>query len=539
MPISPIIIVRKFEKGDDLMGVNVIYKDEFLSITEENKDVFVETFSKGFPSDQLASILAQHPEIGITSLSTLRNSIMTAPAPSKKIGELKERIHVDIDPSGLTASVSFNLSSDELALDNRDNLKKEVAALIKNNNIQYGVTFDALDGELVQGKRYTIAVGTAAINGTDAIIKMYELLESKPEVRKDGKVDFYELKLINRVNPGDWLGERIEATAGIPGKTVCGEEIKPEKGKTAVLNYDKNSITEVSTPVKTVLYSRLCGAVNFTTGKISVSNHLEINGDVGVSTGNVKFDGFLTIKGTILDGFSVEATKDIEINGPYGLGNIKSLVSTGGSIFIKGGIAARERVEVRAAKHIFVKFADNSNIICGGTAHIGYYSLNSDIVARDVIFDSSNGQVIGGSIKSEIRVIVPFCGSDMERKTSIEVSGFNRQALVSRLDEVFHEIGMKKIEQQKLKVQGSEGSGNGTSSNPADKLFVLKDEIKMLEEERKNIASYLKTKGDGEISVTRHLYPNCTIILGGMQAEIPSESIIATFYLKDGEIKLV
>jgi hypothetical protein len=38
----------------------------------------------------------------------------------------------------------------------------------------------------------------------------------------------------------------------------------------------------------------------------------------------------------------------------------------------------------------------------------------------------------------------------MERRTTLEVTGFNRQALVRRLDEVFNKISIKKNELQKL-----------------------------------------------------------------------------------------
>jgi len=518
------------------MGANIIYKDEYLAVIAENSDVFVETFKKGFPIDKISSILSAHPEITITSLSVLRNSIMSAPAKSQKIGQLKERLHSEVMPDGLTTTITFNIPQDELS--SYDNIRSEILKLLDQNGIIYGISLDFLNKELRPGVPYTVAQGIPAEDGADARITMYELKESKPEIRKDGKVDYYEMQLINRVNPGDWLGERIEATDGKPGKTVKGEEIRPVKGKTAALNYDRNSVAEVYAEGKTTLQSRLSGAVNYTSGRISISNHLEINGDVGVSTGNIKFDGYLTIKGTILDGFTVEATRDIEINSDIGLGNVKGLISTNGSIYIKGGISAKERVEVHAARNVFVKFADNVRIICGETAHIGYYSLNCDINARDVIFDSSNGQVIGGHIRSEIHVTVPLCGSNMERKTTIEVTGFNRQELVTRLDEVFHEIGMKKTEQQKLKQSGMEAGKSGTDpASLTDRVYLLREEIKSLEEERKFIAGYLKAKGDGEISVTRRLFPNCTIILGGMYAELPPDTITATFYLKDGQIK--
>lgn len=460
--------------------------------------------------------------------------------PSKIINELKERICLAVSAEGLTATISFNLAQEDLAITAREKLKQEVFSLLTNYGIIFGIDQNIFNEELKSGQTYVIARGTPAADGIDAQVKMYELTEAKPEVGVDGKVDFYDMRLISRVKPGDWLGERIEPTDGTPGVTVKGEAIKAVKGKTIPLNFDKNSVTEVTSLNKTVLYSRLNGAVYYTDGRISVSNHLEIDGDVGISTGNIKFDGFVTIKGTILDGFSVEATKDIEVNGQFGLGNVKGILSTYGSIYIKGGISARERPEIRAAKNIFVKFADTVQIICGETAHIGFYSLNSNITAREVVFDSSNGQIIGGFIKSEIHVSVPFGGSEMERKTTIEVTGFDRKSLVGRLDTIFHELSIKKAEQQKLKQQSASDPGHGGSSaGISDSLNLLRDEIKSLEEERKRISGYLKTKGDGEIEISRRLFPNCSIIIGGMYAEIPEGATNMTFYLKDGIINTV
>lgn len=523
------------------MCAMVIFYDEFLKISIENKDVFIETYKKGFPMEKLAAVLAQHPEIGLTSAATLRNSINNAPSSQQKIGEVKDRIHIETDLPGLTAYAAFNLPEEELALASREKLNLELNAVLSKNGIVHGINTELIPEELKPGKSYIIANGTPAIDGDDAVIRMYELMDAKPEIRQDGRVDYYDLKLINRVNPGDWLGERIEETEGTPGKSVKGEVIKPVKGKTAALNYDKNSVIEITSSGKTELRSRLNGAVNYTNGKISVSSHLEIEGDVGISTGNVKFDGYLTVKGTVNDGFSVEATKDIEINSAFGLGSIKSIISSHGSIYIKGGISSKEIVEIYAAKDVFIKFADNVHITCGRTAHIGYYALNCSVTAKEVIFDASNGQTIGGHITAEVRVSVPLAGSEMERKTVIEVTCFNRAAYVEKLDELFHLIGNKKLEQQRIKtVSTSDKAGSGNSAGAggtSDQLYLLKDEIKALEEERKSIAGYLKAHGDGEISVTKHLFPNCSIIFRGIPAEIPHGTVAATFYMKDSEIK--
>jgi uncharacterized protein (DUF342 family) len=526
------------------MGESNIFQNEFLRIFIGSGGIYVETFKKGFPIDNFSSILLQHPEIGVTSLRALRNAVNAAPQPPVLFGELKERISLEISPGNSSATATFNLPKEELDISNRQNLLKELHTLFEQKGIVYGIKTDPLIGELKSGIPYIVAEGIPPVDGADAVIRMYELQDARPEVREDGRVDYYELKLINRVSVGDWLGERIEATEGIPGKSIKGEPIMPNKGKTLPLSYDKNSVQEIYNNGRTTLYSRFNGAVSYTNGKISVSNHLEISGDVGLSTGNIKFDGYLTVKGSVSDGFSVEATKDVEINSPLGLGSVRSIISTGGSIYIKGGISPKGKAEIRAAKNVFIKFVDNANITCGGIAHIGYYSLNSNIDAMEVVLDASNGQIIGGYIRAGIRVSAPIIGSEIERKTIVEVSGFNRQTMLETLENLLRKISGLKTEQQRLKQLISSVDTSQMNqfqkkeyNDAGERIYFIREEIKNLEDERKNIAEYLKAHGEGEIAATKRIYPNSTLIIKGEINEITSATPAAIYYFQDGEVK--
>lgn len=526
------------------MGESNIFENEFLRIFIGADGMYVESFKKGFPLDQLLSVLQQHPEIGVTSISVLRNSINAAPVPPVVFGELKEKMTIEISPNNSSATVTFNLTDTELDKNNRQNLLKELYSVLEQKGIIVGIKTECLNGELHSGVPYLIAEGTPPVDGNDAVMKTYELQEARPEVREDGRVDYYELKLINRVNVGDWLGERIEATEGVPGKSIKGEPIKPVKGKTILFSYDKNSVQEIYNNGRTILYSRFNGAVSYTNGKLSVSNHLEISGDVGLSTGNIKFDGNITIKGSVSDGFSVEATKDIEINSALGLGSVRSIVSTGGSIYIKGGISPKGKAEIKAAKNVFIKFVDNANIICGGIAHIGYYSLNSNITAKEVVMDASNGQIIGGYTKADIKVSAPIIGSDAERKTIVEVLGFNRQAMLEALEGLLHKISELKNDQQRLKqLLNSADTAKMNQYQKKDhndmneRLYSVRDDIKNLEDERKNIAEYLKAHGEGEIAITKRVHPNSVLVIKGQTNEITSAILATTFYFQDGEVK--
>jgi uncharacterized protein (DUF342 family) len=525
----------------------IICKNEYVKIFIDSDGIYMETYKKGFPADQLHNILSSHPEIRITNFIELKNVLDSVTKQPQKFGELKERISTEIADNDIAANIVYNLPKGELDIKNRESLIKETFALLNEKGIVFGIKNEVLVGEILGGKSYVVAERIPPLNGSDAIIKMYEPKEPEPELHEDGKVNFYELKLINKVKTGDWLGERIEATEGIPGKSVKGEPIKPVKGKNYPLNYDRNTVKEIFYNSKTILYSKIDGAVNYSNGRMGVSDHLEVDGDVNFRTGNIKVNGYLTVKGTVTEGFSIEATKDIEINSSMGLANVSAITSTGGSIFIRGGIFSKGDVKIKAAKNVYTKFIDNATIISGESVHIGYYCFNSNITAKEVILDAPNGQISGGQIKAEIRVRAPIIGSEIEKKTLIEVFGFDRKALIEQLNDMFQKIGKLREEQQKLKqvLAYLEGQDELNSSRLEQynkvlkRMFFIKGEIKSLEEKRKLMASYLKTHGEGEISAGKRIYPNCTFIIRNKKIEISSLIISTTYYAQDRELKQI
>ncbi len=259
---------------------NAIYTNEHLKIMDLPDGIYIETLRKGFPLYELNSIIKSHPEIDITDFNQLKAAINNAPHPMVKIGNHKDRISIDIANSDLKALITFNLPDEELALSNRQNLIKETLVNLKEKGIIFGITKELFIEDIKAGKPYIIAEGTPPISGNDAIIRMYEPEEARPVIGEGGKADYYELNLINKVRAREWLGERVEPTPGIPGNSVKGEPIKPLDGKTIPLLYDKNTVLEVSENGKTTLYARMDGAVSYIDGKVSVSNHLEIDGTI-------------------------------------------------------------------------------------------------------------------------------------------------------------------------------------------------------------------------------------------------------------------
>jgi uncharacterized protein (DUF342 family) len=522
-----------------------IFKSEYFRITQKEDGFYIETFQKGVSLESFNKVIMSHPEIEITSIIAVRNALVNAPMPPVKFAQAKQKVEVEISEDELRAYITLNASEEELSGDKRADLFKEIVQKLKDENVTFGIKNKVLLSKMRNGEKILVAEGIPPVRGKAAVITMYNLKEARPSAKEDGNVNHYELNLINRVVAGDWLGEKIHPTSGTPGKSVKGRPLQPVPGQDLPLMYDRKTVKEVDDGQMTVLYAAIDGAVHYTADRISVSNHLEVDGDIDYKTGNIDFDGYLTVKGTIEDGFSIKARKDIEILGDYGVGGVKEIVSEEGSIYIKGGVAGKNKAIIRSKGNIYTKFASDVTIECGGTLHIGFYCLNSTIKAKEVILDSLKGQIIGGAVNADVRVVSALIGSAAEMRTIVSVSGFNRNALQSSLMKVTDQIEKLKDELKYLKYEAlvySNVSGLTKEQKKGyekinDKLFKVQDKIKELEFERKALSGYLKARGEGEISVLKRVYPNTQLIIKQFTKEITSPVLSTSYFVQDGELK--
>ncbi len=524
---------------------DVIYKSEYIQIIKKEDGFYIESFRNGMSIEQFNKILSEHPEIKISSFMAVKNTLLTAPKPPVLFGEIKDRISLEISGDELKAFITLCVMEGELFGDRKVSLIKEIIRLLNQRGVVFGIKNDALLNGLCNNKQILIAEGIPPQNGIDSILKMYELKDPKPEVKEDGNVDHYELNLINKVSDGDWLGERTDPTPGFTGKTVKGHDIPALPGKNYPLMYDKNSVKEIYNSGITTLVSLRNGAVYYEGDRICVSNHLEIENNVDFKTGNIDFDGFLTIKGSIEDNFSVIADKDIEILGEYGAGSVKEIISRKGNVFIRGGIAGKSKAVIKSSKNIYTKFVSDATIECDQSVHIGFYCLNSNITAKEVILDSPKGQIIGGNIQAEIKVISSIIGTPGEKKTVISVKGFNRKYMKQNLEELMNSIENLKNNLTKCKQEMSIYTFTSKLTpeqsirfdHLKDKFFELKDQLKESEDQKKTLANYLRTHGEGEIVVLKKAYPATVLEIKKLIQEIDKIVISTSFYYQDGEIK--
>lgn len=449
-------------------------------------------------------------------------------------------ISVDICNNALEAYITIHFLPEDYKTD-RDKLFNAIQQALKNANVNYGIMYEVMHGDLPLNTPVLIAKGEPPVHGTDSVIKMFQIPEPKPLLIESGKVNFYELNLIHHVKTGDWLGERIDPIPGIPGIDVHGNEIKPDEGIIYPLHYDHDSVTQVREEGKDVLYALKDGAVHYVGDSIGVFDVLEVNGDVDFNTGNIDFKGYVNIKGTVEDNFVVKAEKDIEIGGVYGIGGVKLIESKEGSIYIRGGVAGKNKAKIICKGNLYAKFISDAEVICEGSVFAGFYIRNSTVRAKQVIVESGKGQIVGGYIDADIRVEAADIGNHLEKRTIINIRGFNREEMKNEMDELLNTIQLRKIQlfgiRDKLKALNKDPHAKKSEIKKAqNEILEKQEEIKKLETRCLDISNYLRTPGSGALVVKNYIYPKARVTIQNRLLEIMKKEFRPTYILRDGEV---
>ena len=289
---------------------------------------------------------------------------------------------------------------------------------LKAKNVSFGIDQEALSA-FFQDKQYcqdiVVAKGKPPVHGEDARIEYFfdTNRKAKPAVREDGSVDFHELNAINHVNEGDLLARLIPATQGEYGTTIRGLQIKPRDVKKVRLEYGLNiEINEEKTEIRSLVN----GHVNLYGKKVFVSNVLELE-NVDTSTGNIEYEGNVSIHGNVTSGFKVKATGDIQVNGVVEGAELESE----GNITIARGMNGMSKGVLNAKGHIVSKFLENCEANAGD--YLSTESIMNSKVSAGTEIDvtGKKGFIAGGKVLASKKISVKTLGSKLGASTEVEV----------------------------------------------------------------------------------------------------------------------
>lgn len=425
------------------------------------------------------------------------------------------------------------LSSDEIVKD------------LQYLGIKNGIDMDAI-GEFLNnreyGKTYYVAQGTAPREGADGYIE-YQFntdLKPRPKMNDDGTVDFHTLENINHISKGDVVAVLHKEDPGDDGVDVLGRRVAPRKVKRVIFRHGRN-LTQSEDG--TQLISQVSGHVVLEDDKVFVSNVLELV-DVDNSTGDIDYDGDVSIKGNVLAGFTVKASGDITVSGIVE----GATVIAGGSITFNRGIQGMNKAVIKAGGNIVSKFIESAESVTAGGSIETDSILHSNVSAKNAIKASGrNGLIIGGEVKSVFMIEAKTIGNSMGTNTTVGV-GVN-PAMKRRVDELKNSLG--KLGDNKIRLnqvlaalrkkQETEGSLDADKHELQTKtmrnVIMIEQEINKQKKELEELRGQLGEEKNACIKVYDAAYVGVKLVFGDQCMFLKEKYDYCQFVKEGADIK--
>lgn len=340
-------------------------------------------------------------------------------------------------------------------------------SILKENDVRDGLIQENIQDMLEHepyGRPILIARGQPAKNGVNGSIKEHYKREIICEFVEDskGNIDFKQLNNIQQIKTGDVICDIIKSIPGVPGVTVTGTPIPPQiPGKDAKVPQGNGTCLSED---RTQLIARTDGHVIFKNSTFQIEPVLKINGDVDGTTGNLDFNGDISITGDVRNGFSVNASGSILI-----LGSVEgAILSAGGDIRISNGVTGNGRAVLTAGGGIQCKYLEHCTATAMDNIQAESLVLCQIQTSHDVLVSTGIGAIIGGqivassieakSIGSKARHITslvigtPYAAVAEKKKVEQELTQANRT--LEELNKNINYLEMqRKPEKQKLLTQ--------------------------------------------------------------------------------------
>lgn len=426
---------------------------------------------------------------------------------------------------------------------------ESIRTALESAGVIHGINEDVLLG-LEDRPRYretiVVAEGTRPVHGEDARV-VYNFRTDSKHVKlqqtKEGKVDFKELNKIENVVEGQVLARKVPATEGTPGQTVTGRLIPAKDGKD--IDPPLGANTRLSDDGRSIL-SEINGLVKIVSGRVTVEKIYVVEGDVNMKEGNIRFLGTVIVKGSVDDGFSVNAAGDIEVMGNVGKGNLEAE----GDIIVHQGIAGKGEAIITAGGSIWSKFIENANAEAGDMVVVSDGILNSNVFSdKRIICRGKRASIAGGHVRAAEEIDTKNLGAPAGTETLVEV-GYDpksRERLLE-LEGQDQEIG-KQLEELSLNMGTIETMRANKRKITPEKLkqySMMKGKREKLLKQKQKIGNDIKAiqayldelKTNGRISVSGTVFSGVKVAVKDAQLQVRREARSVTYIAEGGQVKV-
>lgn len=210
----------------------------------------------------------------------------------------------------------------------------------------------------------------------------------KVAISQTGQADFRNIAKYHAVKAGDILFRNHEAEPGEPGTDVYGRTRQPQAVSDQRLRAGEN-VGPGNNPGE--FTARVDGLFERKTDTIHVRTELRIEGDAGLATGNLEFNGPVSIVGNVEKGTTIHCAS-LRVGGMVESG----FLTVEGPVQVDGGINTGKEGTLHVRGELHAGYLDNSTLVCQGNVAIARSILSSRIICYGSVTLASHGSTLAG-----------------------------------------------------------------------------------------------------------------------------------------------
>jgi len=323
---------------------------------------------------------------------------------------------------------------------------EDIKKFLKEKGIRRGQVADQIILEYIrlgkiQNEPCLIAEGTPSEAGKDAQVIYH--FETDPlrigKIKDGGAINFKDKGDIPQVKQGALLAEKVPLVKEKKGIDVFGNPIPVEEAKDTLIFCGTGT---KSSPDGLKIYAQRDGRPTFEAdGRFCVLSELRIEGDVGLETGNIRFDGFVNVGGAIQEGYQVRAGR-LSVKEIY-----RAEVEVDGDVTVDGGIIG---AKIFCRGNVTAKYIHSSQISAWKDVVVEKEVMDSQIETNGALLGWPDGKIFASLIIAKNGLAANQVGSETSKPCTIRI-GVNSiaKAMLQKLGE---EISFRQEEKEGMKV---------------------------------------------------------------------------------------
>jgi len=325
---------------------------------------------------------------------------------------------------------------------------EDLKDFLKEKGISHGLVDDSVIREYLtqeggQKEPLLVAEGDPPRPGKDAQVTLFFEKETA-QIGKEsarGAIDFKDKGKINQVKQGALLAEKVPLVKAEPGMDVYGNTVAIEAARDIYLHSGPG--TEKSADGLKI-YAKNGGRPELLAGgRLCVFSELKIDGDIGLETGHVDFDGFINVSGVVQEGYKVRGGK-LAVKEIY-----HAEVEIDGDILVDGGIIG---AKIDCGGSLKTKYIRSSHVEALGDVSVDGEIIDSQIETGEVLSSkSTTGKILSSRIIAKKGIDANQIGSDATKPCTLTIGAdLHMKRRFGRLKET---IAQK--EEEKMKTEAS------------------------------------------------------------------------------------